>query len=219
MPDLEKSETWNLARRAARAFVDADVALPLFGMPTLSSALNIILNLYGQDALIAMVEDEEAARHDLQIISTLIRTLHSWYRENVPLRQLQPVVAPYRTQPPGYGQLCGCSTQLLSADMYREFIMPLDNALLADYPHGGMIHLCGGHTQHIGTFRDMPALKCVQLNDRAAGDLKYYFEGLRPDQIIYLNPCPEMPTEEALRITSGRRMVLVDACEPPLRVE
>ena len=48
MPDLETDETWSLARRAAQAFVDADVKLPLFGMPTLSSALNIMLNLYGQ---------------------------------------------------------------------------------------------------------------------------------------------------------------------------
>ncbi|MBR0462882.1 MAG: hypothetical protein IJJ23_00645 [Clostridia bacterium] len=216
MPDLDKSEAWQLAKRAAEAFIDADVSLPLFGMPILSSPLNIIVNLYGQEALIAMMEDEEAARHDLDVIITLIRTLHKWYREHIPYRQLQGTVAVTRTQPPGHGQLCGCTTQLLSADMYREFIMPLDNALLADYPLGGMIHLCGGHTQHIKVFRDMPALKVVQLNDRAAGDLKYYVEGLRPDQIIYLNPCPEMPIEEAVRISGGKRIVIVEQCEPPL---
>ncbi|MBQ7011237.1 MAG: hypothetical protein IJN63_05985, partial [Clostridia bacterium] len=78
MPDLDKDETWQLSKRAAKAFLDADVKLPLFGLPTLSSALNILLNLYGQEALIAMYEDEDAVRHDLDVINSLIRTLHRW---------------------------------------------------------------------------------------------------------------------------------------------
>ena len=214
-PDLEKCPTWALARRAAQAFVAADVALPIFGMPTLSSPLHIFINLYGQDALIAMLEDEDAARHDLAVISDLIRYLHGWYRAHVPLRQLQPIVPTGRTQPPGYGQICGCSTQLLSGSLYRDFIMPLDDQILGDWPHGGLIHLCGSHAQHIPTFRDMPHLKSVQLNDRAAADLRAYYEGLRPDQIIYLNPCPEMPLDEAIRITGGHRLVICDAIEAP----
>jgi len=217
MPDLEKDETWNMAKRAALAFVEADVKLPLFGMPTLSSALNILLNLYGQEALVAILEDEEAACHDLNVVNTLIRTLHKWYRDNVPSQQLQPVISTMRTQPPGYGQLCGCTTQLLSGPMYREFIMPLDDALLGDYQYGGMIHLCGSHTQHIENFRDMPHLKALQLNDRAAGDLEQYFHGLREDQIIYLNPCNEMPLERALEITGGKRIVICQAIDAPIQ--
>ena len=46
--------------------------------------------------------------------------------------------------------------------------MPLDDALLGDYPDSGMIHLCGSHGQHIQSFRDMRHLHAVQLNDRAA---------------------------------------------------
>lgn len=213
MPDLERDETWSLARRAAQAFLDADVRLPLFGLPTLSSALNILLNLYGQEALITMCEDEEAAVHDLNVISDLIRALHRWYREHLPQRQLQPVISWARTQPPGYGQLCGCTTQLLSGPMYEEFVAPLDDALLGDYPHGGMIHLCGAHTQHLAAFREMKHLRAVQVNDRAAADLEAYFAGLREDQMIYLNPCDEMGVKEALQITGGRRLVICDAAE------
>ena len=44
------------------------------------------------DALIAMLDDEDAARHDLAVISDLIRYLHGWYRAHVSLRQLQPIV-------------------------------------------------------------------------------------------------------------------------------
>ncbi len=207
-PDLEKDETWQLARRATEAFLAAGVKLPLFGLPTLSSALNILINLYGQEALIAMAEEEEGVEHDLAVINDLIRTLHRWYREHLPERQLQPVISWARTQPPGYGQLCGCSTHLISGPMYETYIEPLDDALLGEYPHGGMIHLCGAHLQHLAAFRRMKNLRAVQLNDRAAADFAAYHKELREDQIIYLNPCKEMSAEEAIRISGGERLVL-----------
>ena len=208
MPDLDKDETWSLARRAAQAFLDADVKLPLFGMPTLSSALNIFINLYGQEGLIAMMEDEDAAAHDLQVINDLIRTLHKWYRDHIPMQQLQPVCSSGRTQPPGSGQLCGCTTQLLSGSLYRDMIAPLDDALLGDYPLGGMIHLCGAHAQHIETFRNMPHLQAIQVNDRACLDLEAYLSGLRKDQIIYVCPFEGMPEDKIMSISGGERIVL-----------
>ena len=72
-----------------------------------------------------------------------------------------------------------------------------------------MIHLCGTHTQHLKTFREMKKLRSVQLNDRAAEDLELYLKGLREDQIIYVNPCPTMPAEKILEISGGKRIVLV----------
>lgn len=219
MPDLEKDETWQISKRAVYAFLDADVRLPLFGLPTLSSPLNILLNLYGQDALLAMYEDEDAVRHDLDVINTLIRTLHRWYIDNIPKQQLQPVISWARTQPPGFGQLCGCTTQLISADMYLEFIAKLDNDILGEYEHGGMIHLCGSHTQHLKTFHDMKNLRSVQLNDRAAEDLALYLEGLRKDQIIYVNPCKTMPVEKIMEISKGEQIVLVANAPSPDKIK
>jgi len=214
-PDLEKDESWNFSKRAAKAFLDADVKLPLFGLQILSSPLNILVNLYGEEALIAMFEDEDAVRHDLGIINDVIRTLHRWYIENIPAEQLQPVISWLRTQPRGFGQLCGCTTQLLGTDLYREFIAPLDDALLGEYQNGGMIHLCGAHAQHIETFASMPHLRAIQINDRACADLELYLDGLRKDQIIYLNPCKEMSAEEAIRLSGGERLVIV-APRPPM---
>lgn len=212
-PDLERDETWRLARTAAEAFVQAGANVPLFGLPTIASALNIGLNLYGGELLVAMHEKPHAVRHDLGVINDLLCELHRWYIDRIPARQLQPVVGGHRTQPPGFGQICGCSTQLLSPELYRDFIAPLDAQLLSVYPNGGMIHLCGGHTQHIRVWREMKALRSIQLNDRAAGDLKKYFHELREDQVFYVNPCPEMPLEHAVEITGGRRTVFVT--EPP----
>lgn len=210
MPDLDKDETWQLSKRAAMAFLEADVKYPLFGLPTLASPLNILLNLYGQEALVAMYDDEDAVRHDLDVINTLICTLHKWYLDNIPMQQLQPVVSWERTQPPGQGQLCGCTTQLLGTDMYKEFIAPLDEAILAQYPRGGMIHLCGAHAQHMETFRDMKNLRAVQLHDRAAEDLALYLEKLRKDQIVYVNTCAGMTAEKAIEISGGERIVIVE---------
>lgn len=215
MPDLDHDETWQISKRAAEAFLRADVKLPLFGMPTLSSALNILLNLYGSEALIALCEDEDAVCHDLNVINTLIRKLHRWYIDHIPKQQLQAVISWARTQPPGYGQLCGCTTQLLGRDMYRDYIADLDNELLGEYEHGGMIHLCGSHTQHIDTFRNMKNLRSLQLNDRASEDLALYLEGLRDDQILYVMPCEKMPVEKIIDISKGERVVLVESCAAP----
>ena len=86
--------------------------------------------------------------------------------------------------------------------------MPLDDALLGVYPHGGMIHLCGSHGHLIPLFAQMPHLKSVQLNDRASEDLALYAAGLREDQVIYLIPCPGMPLEKGLEIARGRKLVV-----------
>lgn len=208
-PELESNDTWALAKRAAIAFLEAGVSVPVFGLPTIASALNIGLNLYGQQLLIAMYEHPEAVRRDLQIINNVLCTMHRWYLDHLPLDQLQPVIPALRAQPPGYGQLCGCSTQLLSPELYKEFIAPLDAELLSVYPKGGMIHLCGAHSQHIPTWREMQPLKTIQINHRAAQDLELYWHHLRNNQVFYVNPCVEMPTERILEITGGERTVIV----------
>jgi len=217
MPELENNEIVLNIRRAAQAFLDADVRLPLFGMPILSSAFNVYINLYGEEGLCALLEDEDAALHDLTVINDVIRALHRWFVNHIPEAVRQPTMSWQRTQPPGHGQICGCSTHLISGALYRRLIAPLDDAVLAEHPRGGLIHLCGSHTQHIPAFREMKHLKVVQLNDRAAEDVKIYFEGLRKDQIIYLRPCPGMPAEKAVEITGGERLVLQASIDAPLR--
>jgi hypothetical protein len=208
-PDLDRCPAWITAKRAALEFVRQSVALPLFGLPTIASALNIAVNLYGERILESLLLNLEAADHDLKAINDILREMHMWYRSHLPEAQLQPVISWERTQPPGYGQICGCTTQLISARSYKDIIAPYDNALLGVYPNGGMIHLCGSHSHLIPVFRDMPNLKSVQLNDRAAKDLRLYFEGLRPDQLIYLIPCEGMEIAKALEMTGGERLIFV----------
>jgi len=207
--DLDTNETWNLAVRAAQAFVRTGVTAPVFGLPVIASALNIAVNLHGQEIILAMYTNPDAVRRDLAAINDLLCEMHRRFISILPQEQLQPVCACGRCQPPGFGQLCGCSTQLLSPELYRDFIAPLDDRLLSVYPHGGMIHLCGAHTQHIPVWREMESMRAFQLNDRAAEDLACYFNELRDDQILYVNPCDGMPIDRILDITGGHRTVLV----------
>jgi len=96
-------------------------------------------------------------------------------------------------------------------------IAPFDDRLLSVYPNGGMIHLCGAHTQHLETFSKMKSLRSIQVNDRASWDLQEYFDQLREDQIIYFCPCDELTLHQAMEITNGHRMVLVGQMDEPVR--
>lgn len=195
--------------------------LPAFGLPTIASALNIGVNLFGGDLLEAMIEEPELAAHDLKIINDTLIAVHKRFRELLPSEQIKPVGSMFRTLPDGYGQLCGCSCQLLSGPMYREFVAPLDAALLDVFPKGGMIHLCGSHHQHMDTWVDMPQLRVYQL---IRTELEEYFAKMRKDQLLYFFPADEKTNtfpcqkliDQAMEITKGERMVIM-AAVPPVR--
>lgn len=217
-PDLDRDPTWRRAQAIAEAFVGLSLPVPFFGLPTIASALNVGVNLFGQELLVALLAEPEAARHDLHVINMALCAMHRWYQKAIPAAQLQSVVGSYRTQPPGFGQLCGCTTQLVSEQQYRDFIAPLDAELLGQYPNGGMIHLCGSHLQHIPVWQKTKSLRAIQVNDQAANDLERYWVGLRDDQIIYVNPTPYMTLDRIMSITGGHRVVIVSNVEDTTQI-
>lgn len=208
-PAWEDSDTWKLAQRLAIAFRDTGVSLPLFGMPIVAGSLTLAVDLYGPDFLEALLLDPQSAQRDLETITRVTRKLYEWYFENLPPELLQQTCASVRCMPPGFISIYGCTTHLLSAEIYADLIAPFDEAVLACGPRGGLIHLCGTHVQHIAAWKRMKPLRAVQINDLASADLAQYFEGLREDQIIYLHPTEDMTVERALDITGGRRLVIV----------
>jgi len=207
--DLEADETWLLARSVATAFVAHEVTVPLFGMPVIAGALTVAVSIYGARFLETMLTNPSAAEHDLRIINDVTCRLYQWYYDHVPAQQLQQVGSASRCMPPGHVSIYGCSSHLISEELYRDDVAPLDEAVLSTSASGGLIHLCGEHRQHIAAWRAMKSLRAVQLNDRASADLEHYFTGLRDDQVIYLNPTATMTVEGALAITGGKRIVIV----------
>jgi len=208
-PELDNLPAWQLMKDFADKFLNYNLETVTFGLPTIASALNIAVNLYGQEILVEMITNPEAAKHDFQVISDALCEIHKWYIEYIPAKILQCIIPHERHLPVGYGQLCGCTTQLISAQQYSDSIAEYDNELLSLYPNGGMLHLCGTHSQHIPAWREMKKLRAVQINDTAAEDLELYFEGLRDDQIIYVNVCETMTVKKILEITNGKRVVII----------
>ena len=209
VPDLEADETWGLARSLATAFVSREVTVPLFGMPVIAGALTVAVSIYGSRFLSAMLTDPAAVEHDLKIITFVTRQLYQWYQDHIPAQQLQQVGSASRCMPPGHVSVYGCTSHLISAQLYRDSVAPLDEEILSTSTSGGLIHLCGEHCQHIGTWQEMKSLRAVQLNNRAAEDLEHYFTGLREDQGIYFHPTDTMTVQRALKMTQGRRIVIV----------
>ncbi len=206
LPPWQEHPAWQAAARAAEFFVSCGVKSVVFELPCISSPLNIAVNLYGQEFLLAMLEEPEAAQHDLRVIVDLMRAIHAWYLARVPVRQRQ-AAAIGRVHPGGYGHLCGCSATMLSADQYREFIVPYEREVLRLFPRGGMMHLCGFYEQLIPVWAEFPELKVLQVNDDASGELPAYFRGLPADKIFYNLECPQMPWRQAEQLTGGYRII------------
>ena len=208
VPDLQHNETWRQAQRITEALVAENVSLPFYSTQVLGEPWNQIFNLYRERGLMAFYDNPEGIRRDLEVMTETLMQMHRWFIDTIPPMQFQPIVPTGRCQPRGYGQMCGCSTHLISGEIYDEFIRPLDERILSLYPHGGMLHLCGSHTQHAGIWAKMPCIRALQLNDRATEDVERYLHILRPDQILYICPTDHYTPEKCLEITGGQRSVL-----------
>lgn len=215
MPDLSRSQVFQASLRLVRLAAAATRGLMPIAIPVTSCPINIGINLFGDRLLEAMLARPGAARHALRVITDVIVAALRELTAALPEAIWRPPVVSSRCAPSGHGYIDGCATQLVSRRHYEEFLAPLDAEILAVFPRGGQIHLCGACTQHIPTWRGMGNLASVQLNDRAAEDFEAYFAALRPDQIVYVAPTPTMTLDRILTISAGRRIV----CQAPLDTE
>jgi len=126
-------------------------------------------------------------RHDLRIINDVLCTLHRWYKRTCRFSSFSLSWLTAARSRPASGRSVGAQRRS-SRRLYRDFVAPLDDEVLSVYPHGGMIHLCGAHTQHIPVWHEMASLRALQFTDRAAEDLPIYAETRRPDQMLYVRP-------------------------------
>ncbi len=217
VPDLETNEIWKMAQRLAEAQAAAGVKLPYYTTQVLGEPWNQFFNIYGDRALYGFYDDPDGMKRDLGVVTDTLAEMHKWYLKTIPADQYQPIMPQCRFQPAGHGQMCGCSTHLVSHDIYEEFVRPQDERIAALFPHGAMFHLCGGHAQHLPSWREMPDICAYQLNDRAMEDLEAFFKQSRSDQILYLFPSKNVPVPKALEITEGGRRSVISLWELELR--
>ena len=208
-PDLDTCQAWRNMKLSTEMFLEADVKLPLFSVAPVSEPIVEAVSLYGGEKfLTAMLDDPEAAGNDLQVIADIATEMRQWFVDNVPAQQLQGIVHRLRGQPPGHGQIDGCTTQLLGPETYAEMVGPLDDQILGVYPNGGMIHICGYHTQHIPYWRKSKSLKVLQLSGDAMTDLPIYHKELRDDQLVFVSPHATMSLDDIMDVTGGRRVII-----------
>jgi hypothetical protein len=207
-PDLERNPVLQAALRVAVQAAEAGGGHVFVTTPVLSCPVNIGINLFGQRLLEALLAAPEDARRALRVVTDVIVGCLCAFRRAIPVELLRTTVTCNRYAPAGYGFIDGCATQLVSAEAYREFFAPLDAEILREWPHGGMIHLCGACAQHIPAWRAMPELRAVQLNDRATDDLELYAAGLRGDQILYVSPTALFPPERVRHTVLRQRLVM-----------
>jgi hypothetical protein len=217
-PDLDHSVPFQEMLRLVRLVADAtDGRLPI-ELPFLAAPLLAAVELYGSDFLVTLAEDDGLAERVLKAISDTVLAMRLRLQKAVDGCDLWDHHTCACPMPNGYRFLYGCTTQLVSAQTYRRHIAELDASHLAHRAQGGCIHLCGGHTQHLGTWRSLEQVRAVQLNDTACQDFETYWRGLRPDQFVVLWPCEHMTVAEAMNITGGRRLAIRVAAASPLAV-
>ena len=218
IPDLEENQIF-LEMLDLIKFVDevTQNQLPI-ELPFLAEPLLAAVDLFGAEFLTLLADEDSLADRLLADISSAILNIRS--------RLLQAAgnnLCDYHTcacpMPNGYTFLHGCTTHLVSAQTYRDRIAGLDAMHLTHEAEGGCIHLCGQHTQHIPTWRSMPAVRAVQLNDQASLDVERYWSELRSDQFVVLWVNDNMSLEQVMKTTRGRRLAIRYAVSSPIWVK
>lgn len=191
---------------------------------------NIAMDLRGQDIFMDYYDEDSPARHLLEVAcETMLesgRRLYSYCPHlsagvtNI-LRHVAPQV--YCTS--------NCTVEMVSQDVYEEFLLPLDNRLADAFPHFG-IHHCGRTMEHVvNGYAKVHNLEFVEVG--AFSDLGAVARTLPEHMLINARYSPvrlagvseaELRTEleEMVRLVPGPRLSIscvgIDASVPEEKV-
>lgn len=109
----------------------------------------------------------------------------------------------------GAARLSNCSMQMISPELYREYVLPRDQRLLSGIG-GGRIHYCGTHGECIRDFCRIPELSGLDV-DLHHHDLWALAEMLPPQVVLSCAISSEMPAYRRLLAGDwpGKRNLIV----------
>lgn len=218
-PSLDENKDFLELLDLAKFMVEATEGRVPIEIPYISEPLVEAVNLFGEAFLIELAEENETCEKILTDITSTILDMRRRFFHAVPGFAFWPHGLSLRMMPDDYTLLFGCTTQLISPQAYRKHILERDRMLLRSHAHGGCIHLCGRHTQHLEAWVSTEEVKAFQLNGNASDDLQRYWNALRPDQFIIFHQSDKIRYEDAMNLTGGRQLVIYsdDSREWPVR--
>ncbi len=172
----------------------------LFGIKTgllnLHGPFTTAHQLCGEELFLLLIDDPEGARLIFDKVRDIYHAIFSRLARGI------GAAMPRRLQ------LGDCSASMLSPELYRDTVLPANQALAAGFDACGY-HSCGPSSHLIAEFARIPHMASIELGagthmDSAARQLPYI--ALRPliDPVLMLNAAPDTVQETVAR--------LVDSC-------
>jgi len=172
----------------------------VIGVTDCQGPLTTALSIVGYDKFCYWMYDYPKEIHEL--MEKVTDALISWVKF-----QKKLIGVPMETEayplgvriPDGYGGawLSDDDAVIMSADLYKEFVVPYNGKFLQAFG-GGCIHYCGTATQHIENYCSTKGLTCVNnLNLDDLGEAAKMKEALAEKGISYM-ACDFIPNDARL---------------------
>ena len=178
-PDLDKSPVWQRTQK------QIDYLLEKYGRVeshvNLMGIQNIAMDIMGQDVMVAYYSAPDEVRELMQKITDMsIEIGKRFYRLSKDISG--GVTAIVQQVAPGNYLTSNCSVEMVSNQIYEEFLLDYDTQLAKAFPNFG-IHHCGKTMEHVVEgYRKVPNLKFAEVG--AFSDIRRVREVL-PD--VFLN--------------------------------
>ncbi len=182
--DIEKNPLWQQVEKSIVELLEkygyVEPCINLMGIQ------NIALDLRGQELYIDYYENPELARKLLDVCTHLSIDIGKRLYE-VSDTVSAGVTGILRKTIPGIYLTSNCSVDMVSLEIYKEFLLPCDKALAEAFPEFG-IHHCGKSMEHVVEgYREVQNLKFTEVG--AFSDVKKVREVL-PDVFLNLRYSP-----------------------------
>ena len=179
VPDLDTSPVWQKIQ------IQLDYLKNTYGYVeshmNLSGVQNLAIDLRGQDLFMDYYDEDSPAQHLLEVAcETMLRAgrrLHAYTPHlSGGVTNILNHVAPEN--------FCtgNCTVEMVSQQIYEQFLLPYDNRLAGEFTHFG-IHHCGRTMEHVvNGYAKVQNLKFVEVG--AFSDLKTVRDALPRDMLI-----------------------------------
>ena len=172
-PDLDASPVWQTTRK------QIDYLMEKYGRVesyvNLQGIQNIAMDIMGQELFMAYYSSPDEVEELLDEITKL--TLEVGKRlQAVSLNLSGGVTAIVEKTIPDIYLTSNCSVEMISNDLYEEFLLPRDQILAKEFPQFG-VHHCGQTMEHVvDGYAKIPELKFAEVG--AGSDIKTVREKL-----------------------------------------